>query len=75
MIEGRARVQANRIVIRVQTICRACAPIWCLMVSLHFLYYNFGRVHSSLGKLTTPAMAAGLSGHVWACEEIVALID
>lgn len=43
-------------------------------VSLHFLYYNFGRVHGSLGKLTTPAMAAGLSDHVWTCEEIAALV-
>jgi hypothetical protein len=45
------------------------------MVALHFLYYNFGRVHSSLGKLTTPAMAAGVSDHVWTCDEIAALID
>src|SRR5450759_3091439 len=29
------------------------------------MYHNFGRVHSSLGKLTTPAMAAGVSDHVW----------
>jgi IS1 family transposase len=45
------------------------------MVSLHFMYYNFGRVHSSLGKLTTPAMAAGIADHVWSCDEIAALID
>jgi IS1 family transposase len=45
------------------------------MVSLHFLYYNFGRVHSSLGKLTTPAMAAGISDHVWTCDEIAGLLD
>jgi IS1 family transposase len=45
------------------------------MVSLHFMHYNFGRVHSSLGKLTTPAMAAGISDHVWTCEEIAALLD
>jgi IS1 family transposase len=44
-------------------------------VALHFMYYNFGRVHSSLGKLTTPAMRAGLSDHVWTCEEIAALLD
>lgn len=44
------------------------------MVSLHFLYYNFGRVHSSLGRLTTPAMAAGLADHVWTCDEIADLI-
>ncbi len=45
------------------------------MVSLHFLYYNFGRPHGSLGKLTTPAMAAGLSDHVWTCDEIAGLLD
>ena len=45
------------------------------MVSLHFMYYNFGRVHKSLGKLRTPAMAAGIADHVWTCDEIAALID
>ena len=45
------------------------------MVSLHFMYYNFGRVHSSLTKNTTPAMAAGVANHVWTCDEIAALLD
>jgi IS1 family transposase len=45
------------------------------MVSLHFLHYNFARPHSALGKLTTPAMAAGVADHVWTCEEIAALLD
>jgi len=45
------------------------------MVALHFLHYNFGRVHSSLGKLTTPAMAAGISDHVWTCDEIAGLVE
>jgi IS1 family transposase len=44
------------------------------MVSLHFMYYNFGRVHSSLGKNTTPAMAAGVADHVWTCDEIAGLL-
>jgi hypothetical protein len=44
-------------------------------VSLYFMHYNFGRVHQSLGKLTTPAIAAGISDHVWTCEEIAALLD
>ncbi len=44
------------------------------MVSLHFMYYNFGRVHKSLGKLRTPAMAAGIADHVWTCHEIAALL-
>jgi IS1 family transposase len=43
--------------------------------ALHYMHYNFGRPHSSLGKLTTPAMAAGISDHVWTAEEIAALLD
>ena len=41
-------------------------------VSLHFMYYNFGRIHRSLR--VTPAMEAGISDHVWSLEEIAALI-
>jgi hypothetical protein len=40
-------------------------------VSLHFMYYNFGRIHQSLR--VTPAMAAGVSDHVWSLEEIAVL--
>jgi hypothetical protein len=39
------------------------------------MYYNFGRVHKSLGKLTTPAMAAGVVDHVWTADEIAGLLD
>lgn len=42
-------------------------------VSLHFMYYNFARPHKSLGNMTTPAMAAGVSDHVWTLGEIAAL--
>ncbi len=45
------------------------------MVSLHFMHYNFARIHSALGKRTTPAMAAGLADHVWSAVEIAALLD
>jgi IS1 family transposase len=45
------------------------------MVSLHFMHYNFARPHMALGKRTTPAMAAGVSDHVWTCDEIAALLD
>jgi hypothetical protein len=46
-------------------------------VSLHFMYYNFARPHQSLRNPypRTPAMAAGISDHVWKIEEIVALLD
>ena len=41
-------------------------------VSLHFMHYNFGRVHKTLR--VTPAMQAGIADHVWSIEEIVNLI-
>jgi len=37
------------------------------MVAIHFMYYNFGRIHKTLR--VTPAMAAGLADHVWSLEE------
>ncbi len=37
-------------------------------IALHFKYYNFGRIHKSL--CITPAMAAGVSKHIWSLEEI-----
>lgn len=42
-------------------------------VSLHFMHYNFARIHKTLR--VTPAMEAGVSGHVWSLEEIAALAD
>lgn len=51
-------------------------------VSLHYMHYNFARPHSSLtltdngghGVKRTPAMAAGVSDHVWTLSEIAELI-
>ena len=40
-------------------------------VALHFMYYNFGRIHKTLR--VTPAMEAGISDHVWTLEEIAEL--
>jgi len=42
-------------------------------VSLHFMYYNFARVHRSLR--VTPAMEAGVANHVWTLEEIAKLAN
>lgn len=42
-------------------------------VALHFMFYNFGRIHQSLR--VTPAMEAGLTDHVWSLDEIAALAD
>ncbi len=41
-------------------------------IALHFMYYNFGRIHKTLK--VTPAMEAGITDHVWTPEEIVSLI-
>ena len=41
-------------------------------VALFYMYYNFGRIHQTLR--ITPAMAAGVSDHVWDIEEIVGLL-
>jgi IS1 family transposase len=42
-------------------------------VALHFMYYNFCRIHQTLR--VTPAMQAGITGHVWSLEELVSLLD
>jgi IS1 family transposase len=44
-------------------------------VSLHFMHYNFARPHQSLKERypRTPAMAAGVTDHIWSLEEIAAL--
>lgn len=44
-------------------------------VSLHFAYYNFCRVHSSLEGKQTPAMAAGVTDHVWTLNELIGLLE
>jgi len=42
-------------------------------VALHFMHYNFGRIHKTLR--VTPAMESGVADHVWELEEIVGLLD
>jgi hypothetical protein len=46
-------------------------------VALHYMHYNYARPHKTLSKPypTTPAMAAGITDHVWTLEEIVILLD
>ena len=42
-------------------------------VALHFMYYNFVRLH---GKLrVSPAMAAGVTDRLWEIGDIVALVE
>jgi hypothetical protein len=42
-------------------------------VSLHYMYYNFGRTHQTLQM--TPAMAAEVADHKWSLKEIAGLLD
>jgi len=39
-------------------------------IAMFFAYYNFCRVHSTIR--TTPAVAAGLTDHVWTVKELLA---
>lgn len=43
------------------------------MVALHFMHYNFVRIHKSLH--TTPAMMAGVSDKLWSITDIAALVS
>jgi IS1 family transposase len=38
-------------------------------VALHFAHYNFVRVHQTLK--VTPAMEAGLTGHIWSISDLL----
>jgi IS1 family transposase len=42
-------------------------------VALHFMHYNFVRIHQSLR--VAPAMRAGVSDHLWTIEEVVRLAE
>ena len=45
----------------------------CHAIALHFMFYNFARVHKTLR--VTPAMEAGIADHAWSIEEIIGLLE
>ena len=45
----------------------------CHALALYFAFYNFIKQHSTLR--VSPAMAAGITDHLWEMADIVALID
>ena len=45
----------------------------CYAIALHFVYYNFAKIHKSLS--VTPAMQAGLTKRVMKLEDIAMLAD
>ncbi|WP_298915777.1 IS1 family transposase [uncultured Algimonas sp.] len=42
-------------------------------IALHFMYYNFVKIHKTLK--CTPAMAAGVTLNLWNMEDVVKLIE
>lgn len=42
-------------------------------LAIHYMNDNFVRIHQSLR--CTPAMAAGVTEHLWEIEDIFALLD
>ena len=42
-------------------------------VAIHFMHYNFVRIHQSLR--ITPAMAAGVTTKLWSLTDMVRVID
>jgi IS1 family transposase len=42
-------------------------------IAIHYAWYNFVRIHQTLR--VTPAMAAGVTDHLWDIEDLVRLLD
>lgn len=42
-------------------------------VALHFMHYNFVRIHKTLR--VTPAMAAGVTDRLWSFEDLAKMVD
>jgi hypothetical protein len=42
-------------------------------MALHFLYYNFVRIHQTLKM--TPAMASGVTTRLWGMSDVVEMIE
>ena len=69
--------------------CRRRNNLWCdlrppaapvqsrqvtrIFSTLHFLYYNFVRIHQTLKG--TPAMAAGVTDRLWEMTDVVKMIE
>lgn len=45
----------------------------CHAVSLHMFWYNFIRIHQTVRM--TPAMAAGVTDHLWTMANVIELIE
>lgn len=68
----RSNLTVRMTVRRFTRLTNAFSKLWRnheAMLGLFFAYYNFCRVHMTLK--TTPAVAAGLTDHVWSLEELL----
>jgi hypothetical protein len=50
---------------------RALRFVNTFWTALFVAWYDFCRKNKALGKNTTPAMASGLTNHVWTLEELL----
>jgi IS1 family transposase len=44
----------------------------CAALAIYFMHYNFARIHGTIR--CSPAMAGGVTPHLWSVEEIVGLL-
>jgi IS1 family transposase len=63
------RMQMRRLTRLTNAFSKKWDNLWAAYC-LHFAYYNFCRIHKTLR--ITPAMAAGITDHVWDMAEILA---
>ena len=66
------RMQIRRLTRLTNAFSKKWENLWAALC-LHFAYYNFCRVHTSLR--VTPAMESGLTDHVWTIKELLATQD
>jgi IS1 family transposase len=65
------RMQMRRFTRLTNAFSKKAENLACAL-SLHFMHYNFCRIHQTLRM--TPAMAAGVADHIWSIDELVALL-
>jgi transposase-like protein/IS1 family transposase len=63
------RMQMRRLTRLTNAFSKKWEHLWAAYC-LHFAYYNFCRIHSSIR--VTPAMEAGITDHVWDLAELLA---
>ncbi len=63
------RMQIRRLTRLTNAFSKKWENLWAALC-LHFAYYNFCRVHTTLR--VTPAMESKLTDHVWPIEELLA---